>query len=67
MERSMHVYTLTESNREWDFHREVRYYASKRKAQAKAIELAAKQSKAEEEGLDCQSLRVRRARLRPSL
>ena len=45
----MHVYTLTEFNREWDFHREVRYYASKRKAQAKAVELSAKQAKAEEE------------------
>jgi len=46
---SMHVYTLTETNREWDFHEGVCYYASKRKAQAKAVELAAKQARAEEE------------------
>lgn len=45
----MHVYALAEFNREWDLEREVTYYASRRKAQAKAVELAAKQSKAEEE------------------
>ena len=44
----MHVYVLTEENR-WDCDAEVLgYYASQRKANAKAVELSAKQAKAEE-------------------
>ena len=44
----MHVYALTESNR-WDCNsRILGYYASRRKAIAKSVELSAKQAKAEE-------------------
>jgi len=50
MERSMHVYTLTEFNSraEYDEPAVIGYYASKRKAEAKAVELSAKQAKEEE-------------------
>ena len=47
----MHVYTLTEFNSraEYDEPAVIGYYASKRKAEAKAVELSAKQAKEEEE------------------
>jgi heterodisulfide reductase subunit B len=50
MERSMHVYTLTEFNRRAYYNEPcvVAYYASKRKAEAKAVELSSKQAKEEE-------------------
>ena len=50
MERSMHVYQLTENPRcdYEDFSRPIGYYASKRKADAKAVELSARQAKEEE-------------------
>ncbi len=46
----MHVYTLTEFNSRADYDepRAIGYYASKRKAEAKAVELSAKQAKEEE-------------------
>jgi len=46
----MHVYTLTEFNKDWlrDEPRVVGYYASKRKADAKSIELSTRQAKEEE-------------------
>ena len=51
MERSVHVYTLTEfnTNAYCDEPCVIAYYASKRKAEAKAVELSAKQAKQEEE------------------
>ena len=51
MEKSVHVYTLTESNtRAYQGDPDVvGYYASKRKAEAKAVELSAKQAKEEEQ------------------
>ena len=46
----MHVYTLTEFNsRCYDEPHVIGYYASKRKAEARAVELSAKQAKEEEE------------------
>ena len=49
----MHVYQLTESPRDSfygceDFSKVIGYYASKRKADAKAVELSARQAKEEE-------------------
>jgi len=54
MERSMHVYQLTESPRDSfygyrdDFSTVIGYYASKRKADAKSVELSVRQAKEEE-------------------
>ena len=47
----MHVYTLTEFNSRayYDEPHVIGYYASKRKAEARAVELSAKQAKEEEE------------------
>jgi heterodisulfide reductase subunit B len=51
VEKSMHVYTLTEFNRRECYQepRVIGYYASKRKADAKSVELSAEQAKEEEE------------------
>ena len=53
MERSVHVYQLTENPRDSfyggdDLSTTIGYYASKRKADAKAVELSARQAKEEE-------------------
>ena len=51
VEKSMHVYTLTEFNRRECYQepRVIGYYVSKRKADAKSVELSAEQAKEEEE------------------